>query len=68
MGFDGIEKVVAGLGEEGIDGEVQRVERRSEGIVDDGRVGLDVFDGGGRFHDAGFEHGGNLLQEGVDKV
>ena len=68
VGFDGVEEVVGCLGEEGVDGKRQRVEIGSEGVVGEGGVGLDFGDGGGGFEGAGFEEGGDLMEEGVDKV
>ena len=69
VGFNGVEEVVAGLGQEGVDGEIEEGEIGGEGVG--GGDGV-AFNGGERArwlgHDARAEELGYLVQERCDAV
>ena len=69
MVFDALEELVAGLLQEGVDGEVEAVEVRGERVGGDVRVVGQVGEGGGEVERGLFWGGlGQVVEEGGQEV
>lgn len=69
MRLDGVEQLVAGLLQEGVDAEVEGVEVRGQGVGGDGGVVGELGEGGGEgVGGGGGWGGGELVEEGGEEV